>query len=182
MIDLQHLRTLCDAATPGPWSRVGLFVLDDQGWWLDTRGDNTAFIAASRTALPELLDEIERLRQSLGNLLAIIHRDGGHYTAMHGHEKAVRDAHLIWASLIGENERLRTALKPFASVPPALLNMPELENDDPLVEPWFSTDLDITVGDLRRAREALGERANDHDHTQPHPRTLPQRQNVDQAA
>jgi hypothetical protein len=35
--------------------------------------------------------------QHLGNLLAIIHRDGGHYQAEHGTQKAVADA-IQWAS------------------------------------------------------------------------------------
>ncbi len=36
---------------------------------------------------------------ALRNLLAIIHRDGGHYYTEHGSEKAVEDAHQIWAEL-----------------------------------------------------------------------------------
>lgn len=35
----------------------------------------------------------------LKELLAIIHRDGGHYVAEHGIEKAVRSAHEVWAAL-----------------------------------------------------------------------------------
>ncbi len=171
MIDLKHLRTLCTAATPGPWGyRPGKLVCDDDGgaytliaespcphsptksarraaWDNDAR-----FIAAARTAIPELLDEIERLRQSLGNLLAVIHRDGGHYTAMHGREKAVRDAHLIWASLIGDNERLRAALKPFAEDVEA---WDGYSVADYIVESCDGVDSNITVGDLLYAREEL---------------------------
>lgn len=36
--------------------------------------------------------ENEMLRAALGNLLARIHRDGGHYIAAHGLNKAVEDA------------------------------------------------------------------------------------------
>ncbi len=36
---------------------------------------------------------------ALRSLLAIIHRDGGHYYTEHGSEKAVEDAHQIWAEL-----------------------------------------------------------------------------------
>ena len=35
----------------------------------------------------------------LGDLLAIIHRDGGEYLSLHGPKKAVADAHLVWAKL-----------------------------------------------------------------------------------
>jgi len=105
--EITRLRTLCDAATPGPWMRVGLFVLDDQCWWLDTRGDNTAFITAAREAVPALLDEVEKLR---------------------------------------------AALKPFAERA-ALYEGSEVADE----VDWFVHRPIITVADLRRAREALGE-------------------------
>jgi len=38
------------------------------------------------------LPEEARLRQLLGNLLARIHGDGGHYVEEHGWEKACEDA------------------------------------------------------------------------------------------
>ena len=39
-------------------------------------------------------------KRHLLNLLAIIHRDGGHYVAEHGLDKAVQDAMEIVAKLI----------------------------------------------------------------------------------
>lgn len=81
---LAHLRALCDAATPGPWAvydrtpedieRPGIdgvyaepqgkysgrIVETDFGCYPPYKRD-AAFIAAARTALPEALDEIERL-------------------------------------------------------------------------------------------------------------------------
>jgi len=48
---------------------------------------------------------IKILRQELGNLLAIIHRDGGHYITDHGWQAAVKDAHEVWAQLqLGQDE------------------------------------------------------------------------------
>lgn len=41
----------------------------------------------------------------LGNLLAAIHRDGGHYQAEHGTKQAVDEAHHAWASLISRAEK-----------------------------------------------------------------------------
>lgn len=38
--------------------------------------------------------------QCLGNLLAIIHRDGGHYIDKHGVDKAVKDAYKILGRLM----------------------------------------------------------------------------------
>jgi chromosome segregation ATPase len=40
----------------------------------------------------DLRAEIARLKDRLGNLLAVIHRDGGHYLEQHGDAKAVADA------------------------------------------------------------------------------------------
>jgi len=46
--------------------------------------------------------EIAALKQQVqaaGNLLAIIHRDGGHYEAKHGWEKACKDGEIIVGNL-----------------------------------------------------------------------------------
>jgi hypothetical protein len=66
-----ELRALCEAATPGPW-RADPEPVDAPGWV--SAGDrhepvaevyggthNAALIAAARNALPDLLDEVERL-------------------------------------------------------------------------------------------------------------------------
>ncbi len=42
--------------------------------------------------LLKYLDTAKRENQSFGNVLAVIHRDGGHYITDHGAEKASRDA------------------------------------------------------------------------------------------
>ena len=57
-----------------------------------------------------LTAENAALSQQLGNLLAIIHRDGGHHTCSVGMDQSVKDAHLVWARLVSEVERLRGAL------------------------------------------------------------------------
>jgi len=66
---LIRLRALCDAATPGPWDESGLRSLlrygrKHDGPWDECDGvipDDTdaAFIAASRTALPALIELCE---------------------------------------------------------------------------------------------------------------------------
>lgn len=78
--ELGEWKALADAAAPGPWVVVGnperddCFVgmawhaIDDEhGYWeLDSTvltPDNVAFIAASRSAMPRLLAEVERLRE-----------------------------------------------------------------------------------------------------------------------
>lgn len=45
----------------------------------------------------ELQAKVAELEHHVGNLLARIHRDGGHYQAEHGNDKAIRDADLIVA-------------------------------------------------------------------------------------
>jgi hypothetical protein len=73
--ELDALKALADAATPGPWEEVA----ESGEWWMTTATDedgslyvipDTAnmnqadvdFIAASRTAVPALLAEVERLQ------------------------------------------------------------------------------------------------------------------------
>ena len=81
-VEAVHLRKLCEAATPGPWET---YDERNRTWWVDSSNtpesrttgavaetgehelgpEDAAFIAASRTALPACLDEIERLRAAL---------------------------------------------------------------------------------------------------------------------
>jgi hypothetical protein len=81
---ISELRALFEKATPAPWKQdkhcsiwAGPSTIDDPGYFVasaaygidreeaDNRKNDSAFIAASRTALPEALDEIERLREAL---------------------------------------------------------------------------------------------------------------------
>lgn len=75
--DIKRLRALCEQATqPGPWTvnvnDIGkdgdghCVVLDAHGMWVADCGNapaDAAFIAAARSALPQLLDECESLRR-----------------------------------------------------------------------------------------------------------------------
>ena len=45
-----------------------------------------------RPILRAMQREADQLRQRVGDLLAVIHRDGGHYQIEHGEEKAIEDA------------------------------------------------------------------------------------------
>lgn len=38
------------------------------------------------------INDLEEIKQKVGDLLATIHRDGGHYTSQHGLEKSLADA------------------------------------------------------------------------------------------
>jgi hypothetical protein len=79
------LRALCEAATPGPWAEAVWYGTNEGGWAAigphhagaddecdDDASDNharaehdAAFIAAARTALPALLDELARTRAQI---------------------------------------------------------------------------------------------------------------------
>lgn len=52
---------------------------------------------------------LETREQQAGNLLAVIHGDGGHYVTEHGWEKACEDAAAKWYSRYdrGENDEAR---------------------------------------------------------------------------
>jgi hypothetical protein len=49
----------------------------------------------------------DEARRDLGEILAIIHRDGGHYTGEHGISKSVADAHATWAAMVRERDEAR---------------------------------------------------------------------------
>ena len=82
--EISRLRGLCEAATPGPWKDYrdtfepavytkledgcrGACISRLAGLYTHGNRENAAFIAASRQALPELLDEIERLKKLVDN-------------------------------------------------------------------------------------------------------------------
>lgn len=57
----------------------------------------------------ETIEEINRLEESermLNELLAVIHRDGGHYQSEHGLQKAYKDAKLISSNRISKIQEL----------------------------------------------------------------------------
>lgn len=69
---IEELRSLCNAATPGPWVQQGSNVIapetgEDVAYYCAMR--DAEFIAAARTALPEALAEIERLRAAMQALI-----------------------------------------------------------------------------------------------------------------
>ena len=45
-----------------------------------------------RTYLIEIIKQLEKQSDSLSNLLAVLHRDGGHYEYKHGTKKSIDDA------------------------------------------------------------------------------------------
>lgn len=103
--ELQRLRELCDQATPGPWAArptnagTGLFTPSDEWicWEWDIENHNAAFIAASREALPKLLDEVERLKKIIARELSENDELGSEFTYV--------------IALKEENAQLRKALE-----------------------------------------------------------------------
>ena len=59
-------------------------------------------VAACLEAQDKLYSQRGYIQQCVGNLLAVIHRDGGHYMDEHGLEKACKDAEQIFYSLRAE--------------------------------------------------------------------------------
>ena len=88
-MDLERLKRLCDASTPGPWianemssgvstkrgaivgypsdSSMVASLYDGEYIENENREHDAAFIAEARTALPELIAEVELLRWALGH-------------------------------------------------------------------------------------------------------------------
>lgn len=71
--DLKKIRALADGATPGPWrptaSRTGIYSAANDEWVCTvnriTPALDVEFMAAARAAVPQLLDEVARLRESV---------------------------------------------------------------------------------------------------------------------
>lgn len=69
-LDLPALKELCEAATEGPWHAnlkkwgdedCDWEILVANGWNPAMNKENATFIAAARTALPQLIEKIEEL-------------------------------------------------------------------------------------------------------------------------
>jgi len=106
--EIQQLRELCEKATPGPWE-----IEFDDGVGMDP---DSTFIVAARTALPRLLDKVERLKEENSRLTpqcegCITGSDlgvpeyGSHVA--HAHPKC--PIHGMQARLPEENARLKKA-------------------------------------------------------------------------
>lgn len=80
-----------------------LDVLDDGSM----RADLLDAAIAERDVMRERAVTAEQERD---DLLAIIHRDGGHYVGEHGISKAVADAHATWAAVVFERDALRAGV------------------------------------------------------------------------
>jgi len=88
-------------------------------------GEAADAITAQAAQLEALNKGVTAVRENaalrpLRELLAIIHRDGGHYTFEHGIEKSVADAHQKWAETIAQLEALN---KGVAAVREAFLDL-----------------------------------------------------------
>ncbi len=70
-----------------------------------------ADLAAAVAKRDEWASGAARLSSQLGNLLAVIHRDGGHYESEHGTEKACADAELAVRVQRGIADGYHDALK-----------------------------------------------------------------------
>lgn len=120
--ELSRLRELCEKATPGPWEahvatrfkgieqergvigpngeNVICWVVDE----FEQSTENDEFIAAARTALPQLLDEVDQLREVLDSAVHFIEssmviakrscRDGDHLHYAWG-ERICREARAL---------------------------------------------------------------------------------------
>ena len=74
-------------------------VAAEQGRWRE--------VASLTHQLEQAVRERDEARHTLHEILAVIHRDGGHYTGNHGIAKSVEDAHAAWAAMMREIDKLR---------------------------------------------------------------------------
>jgi len=50
--------------------------------------------------IPNIKDENKEFKNLLLDLLAVLHRDGGHYTANHGIEKSIKEAKIKYLTAV----------------------------------------------------------------------------------
>jgi hypothetical protein len=71
---------------------------------LDRESATQARHDAAMAAKDAEIERLTRERDIAGGVLCVIHRDGGHYIEANGLEKAVADAHTVWAGLMARAE------------------------------------------------------------------------------
>jgi len=71
------------------------------------RDDALSQIFQAECRAERFCQERDEARRELGEILAVIHRDGGHYTDKHGISKSVADAHATWADVVRERDEAR---------------------------------------------------------------------------
>lgn len=71
-IQLEEWKSLCEAATRGGWNREGSLVINDDEWFANnscicycSKQIDAKFIAASRSAMPQLIYWCEQLTESI---------------------------------------------------------------------------------------------------------------------
>ena len=89
---------LPELPTPVTFQYRHIYFLSKTPVWMTSDFYNGHYSKVSRGLYTEdqlrsyAITALAPLEAALGNLLAVIHRDGGHYQAEHGTEKAVADA------------------------------------------------------------------------------------------
>ena len=71
-----------------------------------------AAVCPEDVGVKEYVGLLKAENQSFGNVLAVIHRDGGHYITEHGHKKASEDARKIVLDERAENNQLKDFARP----------------------------------------------------------------------
>lgn len=72
---------------------------------------DTLFQAGEHSAIKE--EEVSELKQQISNLLAIMHRDGGHYQVEHGTKRACEEAGRLFSILMGKIDELEKAAEEY---------------------------------------------------------------------
>lgn len=115
---LQKIRARCEAAATGPWVFDGMHPeiqtpYSDRGFWLicseggDALSSDFEFIAAARTDIPTLLDEVDRLKArvaELENTAQIAREIDAQIKAIQGHQEASRNTDLFIGGCEAEAE------------------------------------------------------------------------------
>ncbi len=103
----------------------------------------------------EARSERDEARRDLGEILAVIHRDGGHHTGEHGISKSVADAHATWAAVMRQLDDVASRARRACQVLVAEIGADGPADVDAAAERTAAEirDLRDQVDDLRAAQE-----------------------------
>ena len=124
--------------------------------WLLVDGDDRVRAESNSKEFLDALALLVNRGGMLNDLLAIIHRDGGDYTAEHGVEKSLADAHEKWGRLVnkgGMAEELAKALRKLRDVEAPVCTCWRVPEDGP---GWCSH---CHASEALAAYDALGKEA-----------------------
>ena len=147
--------SVLDGPGEGTWSVFAAKVVEERDELRHKLAGEAAHIKSLEGLLVDAVRERDEARRDLGEILAVIHRDGGHYTGEHGISRSVADAHAAWAAVMRQLDEVASRARRACQVLVAEIGADGPADVDAAAERAASEirDLRDQVDDLRTAQE-----------------------------